>query len=119
MDLQLMLQRLAGLVARDLGHEVDRARPLVGGQLVGDELQQLVLAHRTALDTFDHRLDLFAPLGVGDAEDELLQFVSDRLAGYKRPRSIDLVAEIPRNQAGKPLKHQLRAPYWKATGQTI
>jgi long-chain acyl-CoA synthetase len=53
------------------------------------------------------------------SEPELLAFVSDKLAGYKRPRSIELVAEIPRNQAGKPLKAQMRAPYWAATGKVI
>ena len=57
--------------------------------------------------------------GCSVSEAELLRFVSDKLAGYKRPRSIEFVAEIPRNQAGKPLKAQMRAPYWKATGKVI
>jgi long-chain acyl-CoA synthetase len=57
--------------------------------------------------------------GCSVSEQELLQFVSDKLAGYKRPRSIEFVAEIPRNQAGKPLKAQMRAPYWAATGKVI
>jgi long-chain acyl-CoA synthetase len=52
-------------------------------------------------------------------QDELRAFVSDKLAGYKRPRSIEFVAEIPRNAAGKPLKAQMRAPYWKTSGKVI
>jgi acyl-CoA synthetase (AMP-forming)/AMP-acid ligase II len=52
-------------------------------------------------------------------ESDLLAFVADKLAGYKRPRSIDFVSEIPRNAAGKALKSQMRAPYWAATGKTI
>jgi long-chain acyl-CoA synthetase len=52
-------------------------------------------------------------------EAELLAFVSDELAGYKRPRSIDFVTEIPRNPAGKALKAELRAPYWEAAGKAI
>jgi long-chain acyl-CoA synthetase len=51
--------------------------------------------------------------------EELLLFVSDKLAGYKCPRSIDFVSEIPRNAAGKPLKAAMRAPYWQATGKAI
>jgi long-chain acyl-CoA synthetase len=53
------------------------------------------------------------------SESELLAFVSDRLAPYKRPRSIEFVAEIPRNAAGKVLKAQLRAPFWQSTGKVI
>jgi acyl-CoA synthetase (AMP-forming)/AMP-acid ligase II len=41
------------------------------------------------------------------------------LAAYKRPRSVEFVSEIPRNAAGKPLKAQMRAPYWKATGKLV
>jgi long-chain acyl-CoA synthetase len=52
-------------------------------------------------------------------EAELLRFVSQELASYKRPRSIDFVDEIPRNAAGKPLKTQLRAPHWAGTGKVI
>jgi long-chain acyl-CoA synthetase len=52
-------------------------------------------------------------------EAELLAFVADKLASYKRPRTIEWVAELPRNAAGKVLKAQLRAPYWAAAGGPI
>jgi long-chain acyl-CoA synthetase len=57
--------------------------------------------------------------GASASEAELLAFLGDRLAGYKRPRAIDVLREIPRNPAGKILKAQLRAPYWAATGKRI
>ena len=57
--------------------------------------------------------------GQSVSEAELLAFLGDRLAGYKRPRAIDVLREIPRNPAGKILKAQLRAPYWAATGKRI
>jgi len=57
--------------------------------------------------------------GQSVSEAELLAFISDRLAAYKRPRSIELVAEIPRNPAGKVLKRQLREPYWADAGKPI
>jgi long-chain acyl-CoA synthetase len=50
---------------------------------------------------------------------ELLAFASDRLAGFKRPRTIDFVQELPRNAAGKVLKGELRAPYWAGSGRAI
>lgn len=35
------------------------------------------------------------------------------IAGYKCPRSVDFRGEMPLSAAGKLLKHELRAPYWK------
>jgi acyl-CoA synthetase (AMP-forming)/AMP-acid ligase II len=44
-------------------------------------------------------------------ESEFEQFCRARLAGYKIPRSIDIVNELPRNPSGKILNRVLRAPY--------
>ena len=49
----------------------------------------------------------------------LADFAAARLASYKRPRSIDVVAELPRNTMGKLLKRTLRAPYWEGRGRSI
>jgi acyl-CoA synthetase (AMP-forming)/AMP-acid ligase II len=46
-------------------------------------------------------------------EDELVEYCRGKLAGYKRPRSIDVLDELPRNPSGKVLKRELRAPYWQ------
>ena len=43
--------------------------------------------------------------------DELLAFARDRLAGYKLPRSIEFVEELPRTPSGKVLKRELRERY--------
>jgi acyl-CoA synthetase (AMP-forming)/AMP-acid ligase II len=42
----------------------------------------------------------------------LIDYTRDKLAGYKRPTSVDFVEVIPRNPTGKVLKRQLREPYW-------
>jgi len=53
-------------------------------------------------------------------EDELLSWAKDRIAGFKRPRSVDFADELPRNPTGKLLKRVLRAPYWaQAEGRQI
>jgi acyl-CoA synthetase (AMP-forming)/AMP-acid ligase II len=44
-------------------------------------------------------------------EAELIEFCRQRLAGYKRPRSIDFVAELPKNAAGKIDKGSLKRYY--------
>jgi long-chain acyl-CoA synthetase len=43
--------------------------------------------------------------------DDLVAFARERLAGYKLPRSIDFVDDLPRNPSGKVLKHELRDRY--------
>ena len=50
---------------------------------------------------------------------ELVQYTRSHLAGYKAPRSIDVHPELPRNEAGKLQKRQLRDRYWKDTGRSI
>lgn len=51
-----------------------------------------------------------APASAVDAE-ELVAFAREQLAGYKLPRSVEFVAELPRTPAGKVLKRALRARY--------
>jgi fatty-acyl-CoA synthase len=43
--------------------------------------------------------------------DDLDEFCSTRLAGYKRPRRVEVVSELPRNAGGKVLKRTLREKY--------
>ena len=50
--------------------------------------------------------------GAGLEEQELIDWSRDRLAGYKRPRSVGFTDAIPRNPSGKILKRELREAYW-------
>ncbi|WP_417592169.1 long-chain-fatty-acid--CoA ligase [Parasphingorhabdus sp.] len=44
--------------------------------------------------------------------DEVIAFCRTKLGGYKVPRRISRVPELPRNASGKVLKQELRKPYW-------
>jgi long-chain acyl-CoA synthetase len=46
-------------------------------------------------------------------EEEIIDFCRDKLAGFKRPRSIEFIDSLPRNLSGKVLKKVLRDPYWE------
>ncbi len=46
------------------------------------------------------------------SDEELMEFCTDKLGGFERPRSVDFIAEIPRNASGKVLKRELREPFW-------
>jgi acyl-CoA synthetase (AMP-forming)/AMP-acid ligase II len=49
-------------------------------------------------------------------EATLLAYCRERLASFKCPRTVEVVATLPRNPTGKVLKRELRAPYWPAKG---
>jgi long-chain acyl-CoA synthetase len=50
---------------------------------------------------------------------EILASLEGRLAKMKWPRSIDFIAEMPREPNGKLLKRKLRAPYWEGHDRAI
>jgi acyl-CoA synthetase (AMP-forming)/AMP-acid ligase II len=51
--------------------------------------------------------------------DQLIEFCRDKIAGYKIPRQMELVDELPRNPSGKILKKILRKPYWAGKDREI
>ncbi|MBI1801509.1 MAG: AMP-binding protein, partial [Chloroflexi bacterium] len=51
--------------------------------------------------------------------DELIEFCKGRIANYKRPRSVEFIASIPRNANGKVLKRELRRPYWEGRERKV
>ena len=54
--------------------------------------------------------------GVELSEEAIIAYTRTQIASYKTPKSIDFIAELPRNPSGKILRRELRAPYWE--GQT-
>ncbi|PZG18218.1 AMP-binding protein [Nonomuraea aridisoli] len=54
-----------------------------------------------------------------DLPAELMTFCRDLLAGYKVPRSIDFLPELPRTPTGKLYKRLLREPYWQGVSRRI
>jgi long-chain acyl-CoA synthetase len=57
--------------------------------------------------------------GMHVSADDLIAFCAEGLAGYKKPRSIDFVAQLPRDAAGKLLKRAIREQYWAGAGRRI
>ena len=50
---------------------------------------------------------------------ELIAHCRELLAGYKAPRSVDYIDEIPRTGTGKIQKQPLRKPYWEGIERKI
>lgn len=47
------------------------------------------------------------------SKEQIIEYARSRLAGYKVPRSISFMEEIPRTGSGKILKRELRKPFWE------
>jgi long-chain acyl-CoA synthetase len=87
------------------------------------EIEHVLTEHPAVLDaavigvpeeTFGEQVMAFCETreGAEVTQSELAEFVSGRLAPFKRPRRIEFVSELPRNDTGKILKQELRAPFW-------
>jgi long-chain acyl-CoA synthetase len=51
--------------------------------------------------------------------EDLLAFLGGRVARFKLPRTIDYIAQLPRDPNGKLYKRRLRDPYWADREQAI
>lgn len=94
------------------------------------EVENAVAKHEAVADVavigvpdekFGEALLAFVVLQPGSALtlDELIEFCRDKIAGYKIPRKIKFVDELPRNPSGKILKKILRQPYWEGESRAI
>jgi long-chain acyl-CoA synthetase len=52
-------------------------------------------------------------------EEDLILFCKQYLSNYKIPKSVEIVAEIPKNPYGKVLKREIRKKYWEGRDRTI
>jgi acyl-CoA synthetase (AMP-forming)/AMP-acid ligase II len=58
-------------------------------------------------------------VGAAPTPDDLHAFVEGKLAGYKRPRTFEIRAELPRTDAGKLLKRMLRDEFWRGHERAV
>lgn len=57
--------------------------------------------------------------GATAGEDDILSVASERLAAFKKPRSVEIVPELPIGGTGKILKRELRKRYWEGHDRPI
>ncbi|MEW4466406.1 long-chain-fatty-acid--CoA ligase [Parasphingorhabdus sp. JC815] len=58
--------------------------------------------------------------GEGDVDKEsIISWARERIAGFKVPKSVDVISELPRNASGKILRRELRDPYWEGKDREV
>ena len=57
--------------------------------------------------------------GMAASEDGLIEHTRKYLAGYKKPRSVEFVAGLPKGPTGKVLKRELEAAYWAGKSRRV
>jgi acyl-CoA synthetase (AMP-forming)/AMP-acid ligase II len=65
-----------------------------------------------------HAAVVLAP-GASLSEADVVTYARQHLAGYKLPRSVSFLGELPRTGSGKLLKRELRAPYWAGQARQV
>ena len=50
--------------------------------------------------------------GMTITPEEMIEYCRDKMAGYKRPKSMEIWKELPKNPSGKILKREIRDRYW-------
>ena len=51
--------------------------------------------------------------------DSIIDWTRSRIAGFKVPKSVDVIDALPRNPSGKILRRSLREPYWEGRERQI
>jgi acyl-CoA synthetase (AMP-forming)/AMP-acid ligase II len=50
--------------------------------------------------------------GMTATPEEIIAFATERLGGFKRPKTLEIWADLPKNPVGKILKREMREKYW-------
>jgi fatty-acyl-CoA synthase len=107
---------------------VDRSSDMIitgGYNVYPREVEEALLAHPAVTgaavvgapdDTWVEAVTAFVTLrpGASASEEELRQAVRARLAGYKVPKTVQVIDAIPMSPVGKVLRRALREPLWSS-----
>jgi acyl-CoA synthetase (AMP-forming)/AMP-acid ligase II len=107
---------------------VDRTKDMIisGGANVYPREVEEILAHHPAIAevcVFGVPDDLWGEAvraavvlkpGAKSSSEEIINFAAEWMAGYKKPKAVDFLTELPKSPVGKILKRQLRDSHWAA-----
>jgi long-chain acyl-CoA synthetase len=102
---------------------VDRKKDMVlsgGYNIYSKEVEAVLMRHRAVADAavigvpdeiYGEAVAAFIEPAEGAkvAEEELIRWCAEELAGYKKPKHVVFMPELPKNSTGKVMKNELRA----------
>jgi acyl-CoA synthetase (AMP-forming)/AMP-acid ligase II len=112
---------------------VDRTKDVIisgGANIYPREIEEVLMRHPAIAEVcvFGIPDDLWGeavkaavvlkPGAISSAE-EIIQFAGEHMAGYKKPKSVDFLIELPKSAVGKILKRGLRDSYWPGRGTKV
>jgi acyl-CoA synthetase (AMP-forming)/AMP-acid ligase II len=113
---------------------VDRSKDMIisgGENIYPREIEEVLFGHEAVADAAvigvpndkgwgeEVKACVVRKPGADLDEAALIAHCRERLAGYKCPKTVDFIEEIPRNLSGKVLKKDLRAPYWEGHDRSV
>lgn len=57
--------------------------------------------------------------GASLTEQDIVESCTQRLAGYKKPRSVDFVEMLPKTGSGKLMRRKVREPFWAGHSRSV
>jgi acyl-CoA synthetase (AMP-forming)/AMP-acid ligase II len=119
------------LDADDYVYIEDRLKDMIitGGENVyGPEVESVLIEHPAVADAavigvpddfWGESVKAIVVAGSEIDAKDIIEFCRRHLAGFKCPRTVDFVPELPRNASGKILKNTLREPHWRGRTRGI
>jgi acyl-CoA synthetase (AMP-forming)/AMP-acid ligase II len=118
---------------RGFFHIVDRKKDMIisgGFNIYANEVESALNSHPAVLMSavvgVPHEewgesvhAEVMLKEGAEVEEAALIQHVRNELGGYKTPKSVEIVEEIPTSVVGKVLRRQVRQKYWEEAGRKV
>jgi acyl-CoA synthetase (AMP-forming)/AMP-acid ligase II len=112
---------------------LDRAKDLIitgGNNVYPREVEEIIVQHPAVATAVVvgipheywgeavHAVVVLQP-GHAASEEEIIQHCGCSLAGYKKPKSVEFVTELPVSGYGKVLRREVRERYWQGQHSRI
>jgi acyl-CoA synthetase (AMP-forming)/AMP-acid ligase II len=114
-------------------HITDRKKDMIisgGFNVYPSQVEQVIWSHPAVRDCavigvpdekWGEAVKAVVELNQGQtlSAEEVIALCKDRIGSVSAPKTVDFVESLPRSPAGKVLKKDLRAPYWKDLDRSI
>lgn len=112
---------------------MDRSKDMIisgGENIYPREIEEVLIKHPAVREVavigvpdtkWGEAIKAVVSLNAGESasEEALIHFCRDHIASYKKPKTVDFVNELPKNNYGKILKRELREKYWQGRDRKV